>query len=137
MTRSISEFIGPFLLEGVFIPSLSNASSALNSRKRALEPVLHLLLRDDVMAWYTSKSSAKTDQKMQEVEHQLSDRIWKNVRSVQSRLEECSPRIVEDAAAEAIRPDPDPIDSKVRSLVNDAAAADKLCLMPAAYQAWL
>lgn len=137
MTRNITEFIGPFLLEGVFVPSFANISSVMHSKRSILEPILHLLLRDDVMAWYISKSSAKNDQKMQEVERQLSDRIWSNVRFVQDRFEECSLRKVEDAAAEATNPNPDPIDIKVRSLVDAATSAENLSMMPAAYQAWL
>mmetsp|Transcript_17876 Transcript_17876/g.38635 ORF Transcript_17876/g.38635 Transcript_17876/m.38635 type:complete len:139 (+) Transcript_17876:1379-1795(+) len=128
--------LGPTLC-GVFVPSFANISSAMHSKRSALEPILHLLLRDDVMAWYISKSSAKNDQKMQEVERQLSDRIWSNVRFVQDLFEECSPREVGDAAAEAITPNPDPIDIKVRSLVDAATSAEQLSFMPAAYQAWL
>ena len=89
------------------------------------------------MAWYISKSSSKNDQKMQEVEHQLTDRIWKNVRFVQSCFEECSPRKVVDAAAEAVETSPDPIDMKVRTLVDAATSVDNLIMMPATYQAWL
>ena len=137
MTRNITEFIGPFLLEGIFVPSFANISAAMHSKRSVLEPILHLLLRDDVMAWYISKSSAKNDQKMQEVEHQLSDRIWSNVRFVQDCLEECSPRDVGDAACEAVEPSPDPIDIKVKSLVDAATSVDNLSMMPATYQAWL
>lgn len=83
-------------------------------RKRALEPLLHLLLMDDVMAWYASKSSAKTDQKMQEVGTSCRTGPYSPAsRNRQSRLKESSPRIVEarveDAVAEVIRPNPDPI----------------------------
>ena len=137
MTRNIAEFIGPFLLEGVFIPSFTSISSAMHSKRSILEPILHLLLRDDVMSWYISKSSTKNDQKMQEVERQLSDRVWSNVRFVQDRFEECSPRKVLDTAAEAIKPNPDPIDIKVRSLVDAATNAEKLSMMSSAYQSWL
>lgn len=137
MTRNMTEFIGPFLLEGVFITAFATISSAMNSKRSVLEPILHLLLRDDVMAWYISKSSAKNDQKMQEVERQLSDRTWSNVRFVQDRFEECAPREVHDAASEAIKPNIDPIDIKVRSLVDAATSAEKLSMMPAAYAAWL
>jgi transformation/transcription domain-associated protein len=137
LTRNISEFIGPFLIEGVFVPSLVIISSALHANRKVLKPILHLLLRDDVMAWYVSKSSSKNDQKMQEVERQLSDRIWSNVLFVQGRFEECSMRAVDDATAEAIKPNPDPIDIKVRSLINAATNTEKLSQMPPAYQPWL
>lgn len=94
-------------------------------------------MRDDVMSWYTSKSSAKNDQKLQEVEGQLSDQIWKNVRFVQECFKECSPREVEDAAAEAMSENPDPIDARVRSLIDAATSAEKLSLMPVEYHPWL
>ena len=137
MTRCLTEFIGPFLLEGVFVPSFATVSSAMNSKRSVLEPIFHLLLRDDVMAWYISKSSARIDSKMQEVDRQLSDRVWNNVRFVQDRFEECSPRVVDDAAEEAIETDADPIDIKVRNLVDAATSEGKLSMMPATYHAWL
>ena len=137
MTRNITEFIGPFLLEGVFVPSFTGISSAIHSKRNVFEPILHLLLRDDVMSWYVSKSSAKNDQKMQEAERQLSDRVWGNVRFVQDRFEECSVRDVVDAAAEAVKPNPDPVDTKVSSLLDAATSSEKLSMMPVAYEAWL
>ena len=137
MTRSIAEIIGPFLMEGVFVPSFATVSSTMHKNRTMLEPILYLLLRDDVMSWYISKSSSKNDQKMQEVERQLSDRVRNNVRFVQDRLEECSLREVKDAAAEAIKPDPEPIDANARSLVDAATSEEKLSMMPSAYQAWL
>jgi transformation/transcription domain-associated protein len=137
LTRNISELIGPFLIEGVLVPSFVIISSALHAKRKVLEPILHLLLRDDVMAWYASKSSSKNDQKMQEVERQLSDRIRSNVRTVQDKFEECSTRSVEDVTAEALKPNPDPIDVKVRCLINAATSTEKLSLMPPTYHPWL
>ena len=137
MTRSITEFIGPFMLEGVLVPSFAITSSALHLQQSTLKPILHLLMRDDILSWYTSKSSAKNDQKLQEVERQLSDQIWKNVRFVQDCFEECSMRAVENATAEAVSPNPDPVDVKVRSLIDAATSAERLSLMPAAYHPWL
>jgi phosphatidylinositol kinase/protein kinase (PI-3 family) len=137
MTRNITDFIGPFLLEGTFIPSFVSASSALNAKQTALEPILHILLRDDIISWYTSKTQPRNDKKMQEMEKQLSERVRKNIRYVQARLEECSPRHVENAAEEAVSENPQPIDIHVRKLVDAATSEDKLCLLSSAYQAWL
>lgn len=99
--------------------------------------MLHILLRDDIISWYTSKSNPRSDHKSRELEVQLSDRIWKNVGYVQERVEECSVRLVEDASKEAISKNPDPVDSKVRQLVNAATNSDNLSLMSATFQAWL
>lgn len=137
LTRNITEFIGPFCLEGIFVPTLGVIAAALNGRKNVLEPILHLLLRDDVMAWYISKSSPKNDQKMQEIERQLSDRIWSNVLSVQERFEECSPRVVSDTATEATKLNPNPIDSNLRFLIDAATSPNQLSQMPPSFQPWL
>jgi hypothetical protein len=98
--------------------------------------MIHLLLRDDVISWYTSKTSSANDKKLQDVELQLSDRVWKNVHFVQQRLDSCAPKRVENVA-EAIKEDPDPIDMKVRTLVDAACSAERLSSMPASFQAWL
>ncbi len=137
LTRSLVEFIGPFLLEGVFIPAFASISSAMNAKRSTLEPVLHLLLRDDILAWYISKSEARNDQKMQKLEIQLSDRIWRNVSFAQRQFEECSVRRVENATEEVVSNNPDPIDIKVRNLVDVATDSKNLSLMSPTYQAWL
>ena len=137
MTRNITDFIGPFLLEGSFIPSFVCTSSALHAKKSALEPILHLLLRDDIISWYISKTQPRNDKKIQEMEHQLFERVRKNIDYVQTRLEECSARHVENAGEEAVSENPQPVDVHVRSLVDVATNQGKLCLMPSSYQAWL
>ena len=71
------------------------------------------------------------------MEHRLNERIWSNVRIVQDRFEECSPRKVDDAASEASAPNPTPIDMKVRTLVETTTSAEKLSMMPPEYEAWL
>lgn len=138
LTRNITEFIGPFLLDGVFVPSFVSICGAMSLRRNILEPMLHLLLRDDVISWYTSKTSAANDKKIQDIELQLSDRVWKNVRFVQQRLDSCAPERVENVA-EAIKGNVDvaPIDMKVRTLVDAACCVDRLSSMSASYQAWL
>lgn len=137
MTRSIAELIGPFLLEGIFLPSFVCISSAMNTNRNALEPVFHLLLRDDIISWYTSKTLPRNDKKLQEMEQQLSDRVRKNIGYVQERLKECSPRLVENAAEEVVSRNPQPIDAHVRNLLDAATNEQKLCMMSPSYHAWL
>jgi transformation/transcription domain-associated protein len=136
LTRNITEFIGPFLLDGVFVPSFVSVCGAMSSRRNVLEPMIHILLRDDVISWYTSKTSAANDKKTQEIELQLSDRVRKNVRFVQQCFDSCAPKRVENIA-EAIKENSDPIDTKVRTLVDAACSAERLSSMPASYHAWL
>ncbi len=109
----------------------------MNDNHSVFEPILHILLRDDILSWYTSKSNPRSDHKSRELEVQLSDRVWKNIRYVQERIEECSPRLVKDVSKKAISMDPNPVDSKVRELISVATSTDNLSLMSAAFQAWL
>jgi phosphatidylinositol kinase/protein kinase (PI-3 family) len=129
--------IGQLLLEGRFIPSMGTVASALEDANDDLDPALRLLLRDDIVAWYTSKSMAKSDAKMQELEKQLLDRVIRNAISVQSRIAECAPRVpkTEDGKSERLRKEP--VDLKVRELVKEATDPRRLCMMPSNYQAWL
>jgi transformation/transcription domain-associated protein len=106
-------------------------AGALRESKADCEPILRLLMRDDIVAWYTSRSTAKNDLKTQELESQLSDRVMKNVVSIQNRFADCAPR--RDGAP----PSRTPVDKKVRELVGIATDPAKLCLMPTTFQAWL
>ena len=137
MTRTIADFIGPFYLEGAFVPAFVCTSSALKAKQSTLESILHILLRDDIISWYISKTQPRNDRKMQEMEHQLSERVSMNIRYVQTRIEECSIRPVANAAEEAISENPQPVDAHVRHLVDAATSEEKLCLMSPGYQAWL
>jgi hypothetical protein len=53
-------------------------SSAIREHKDEFDPILGLLMRDDILAWYI-KLLAKTDSKTQELERQLIKRVSKNV----------------------------------------------------------
>jgi transformation/transcription domain-associated protein len=93
-------------------------------------------MRDDIIAWYTSKSMAKSDSKTQELEKQLHDRVLKNVSQVQIRMVECSHRRPsKDLTPENLPTDP--VDKKVRSLLEEATKQEKLCQMLPNYQPWL
>lgn len=95
-------------------------------------PVLHLLLRDDMMSWYASKSAARTDSKTQDIERQLSDRVSKNFQRVHERIKNCS--LQDDKPPENSI---DPIDIKLRHLLTKSTAPETLCMMDPEYQAWI
>jgi phosphatidylinositol kinase/protein kinase (PI-3 family) len=84
-------------------------SSAIREHKDEFDPILGLLMRDDILAWYI-KLLAKTDSKTQELERQL-------IKRVQER--------------------DDPVDVRVGELYEAATNPKKLCMMPANYHAWL
>lgn len=130
MTRNLSELIGFPLQDGLFVPTMATASEAITSEKHLLDPILHLLLRDDLVAYYT-KSVAKPDTKTQEMEKQLNDRISKNVSTVQARFASCSPNVVKHDSSD------DSVYQHIHKLLSLAQKDEQICLMPSAFQGWL
>ena len=131
LTPNLQTIMGLPFLGGRFIPSLSTVADVVQNYKEEMDPILRLLMRDDIVAWYC-KSMAKSDSKLQELERQLADRVSKNVTSIQAKFSECAPRRNEDRNVRN-----SPVDQRVRELVAAASASDKLSMMPANYQAWL
>lgn len=128
MTPNIESLIGGGYLEGRFIKGIGMIASAISEHRDEFDPILRLLMRDDILAWY-SKSQARIDSKTQDLERQLIDRVTKNVGTLQSRIAECSPSEKMESK--------EPIDVRVQHLCDAAMDPDKLCMMPTNYHAWL
>ena len=137
MTRNIQTFVGPnaAMMDGVLIPSICSVASSISDYKNEMDSVLRLLLRDDMISWYTSKAMARNDTETRELERQFSDRINKNVSLVRGRIEECLPEgsknKAEVAGNESI------VDAKVQSLIAKASHSETLCMASASFQGWL
>ena len=126
LTPNVEALIGKPYLDSRFISSFAMVSAAIREHKAEFDPILRLLMRDDILAWY-SKSLAKTDSKTQELERQLIERVSKNVSTLQLRFAECSPNPKSK----------DTVDSRVRKLYEAARDPERLCMMPTSYHAWL
>jgi len=133
MTQNVKELVGDILLEGRFIPSMASIATALRNRMEDIDSALRLLMRDDIIAWYTSKSMAKSDHKTQELEKQLSDRVAKNVSQFQIKIGECSVRKIEPKEGLSTSP----VDQKIWTLLEEACSDEKLAKMEPTFQAWL
>ena len=143
MSRNLQELLGPLLLQGLFVPSMGVAAAALDARKDILPSLLCLLLRDDIVHWYISKSSARSDSKTRDLERQLMDRVQKNTSLTKRRLAECVPT-VDDEPKEKEGTDGATskqksglIDERMRELLKTSMDPEKLCMMPNSYQPWL
>lgn len=130
MTPNISTLIGFPLMDGRFISSMVIIAGAVREYKEEMDPIFLLLMRDDGVAFFT-KSMAKSDAKTHEMEKQLADRVTKNVASLQGRFGECAPKKQDKSTKR------DPVDKRVRELLDEASSPEKLCMMPGNYQAWL
>jgi transformation/transcription domain-associated protein len=133
MTPNLREMVGPTMMEGRFLPSMAMTATAIKSKMEDIDAILRLLLRDDIVSWYTSKSMAKSDTKTQELEKQLADRVAKNVSLVQSKISECAvkaPKSMETLPT-------NPVDQRVRDLLAEASSYEKLSTIESSFQPWL
>lgn len=146
MSRNIQELLGPLLLQGLFVPSMGIAAAALHAREDGLPSLLCLLLRDDIVHWYVSKSSARSDSKTRDLERQLMDRVQKNTTLAKTRLKECVPNADEESGHDEGKDDDDAtekkeksglIDEHVRELLKTSMDPEKLSMMQNSYQPWL
>jgi transformation/transcription domain-associated protein len=129
MTPNIEALIGKTYLDGRFIRSIAMVAGAIREHREEFDPILRLLMRDDILAWY-SKSLAKTDSKTQELERQLMERVSKNVSVLHARFSECAPTSTKASKEGSI-------DSRIRELYDAATNAENLSMMPTNYHAWL
>eukprot|EP00536_Pseudo-nitzschia_multiseries_P000672 jgi/Psemu1/233891/estExt_Genewise1.C_80142 len=130
MTPNIQRALGEHYIQGIFVRSMTMIAGAVKEHNEEFDPILRLLMRDDILAWY-SKSLAKTDSKTQELERQLIERVSKNVHTLQSRFSECAPY-------ENIKTsDCVPLDQRVNELVQTAINPENLCMTRIGYQGWL
>jgi phosphatidylinositol kinase/protein kinase (PI-3 family) len=134
MTPNIERALGEHHIHGRFIRSMAMISGAVKEHKEEFDPILRLLMRDDILAWY-SKSLAKSDTKTQELERQLIERVSKNVHTLQARFAECAPS-TKSVNGETVNDSP-PLDKRVHDLLNMATDPERLCMMPASYHPWL
>lgn len=131
MTPNIVATLGENYIHGIFLRSMAMIAAAVKQCKEEFDPILRLLMRDDILSWYT-KSQAKTDSKTQELERQLIERVSKNVYTLQTRIAECTPSSKTSGDLKSNKP----LDKRVHDLFESATDAQKLCMMPASYHAW-
>jgi len=146
LTPNIKTALGEHYVQGIFVRSMAMISEAVKHHKDEFDPILRLLMRDDILAWY-SKSLAKTDMKTQELERQLIERVSKNVHTLQSRFSECSPKsthskssreVGSDAGSSQLSHDtPVTLDNRVKELLKIATDPEKLSMTRISYQGWL
>lgn len=132
MTPNVEAALGEHYMQGIFVRSMAMIAGAAKQHKEEFDPILRLLMRDDILSWYT-KSQAKTDSKTQELERQLTERVSKNVYTVQSRIAECTPS---SKASNDLKSSP-PLDKRVNDLLLTATEPANLCMMSTSYRAWL
>jgi transformation/transcription domain-associated protein len=133
LSPNLESLIGFPLLDARFITSMAIIAGAVQSCHQDLDPIFRLLMRDDLVAFYT-KSMAKSDSKTIEMEKQLAGNVGRNVAILHARFAECSPA---SKKATGEKQDHGPVDQRVRDLVDAARNPENLCMMSGSYQGWL
>ena len=136
MTPNIQRALGEHYIQGIFVRTMAMVAGAVIEHKEEFDPILRLLMRDDILAWY-SKSLAKTDSKTQELEKQLIERVSKNVYTLQSRFSECSPQNSQESYVGSKNGTIAPLDKRVSELLKAATRPENLCMTRISYQGWL
>jgi len=125
--------IGFTLLNSRFISSLAITADAVYSCKEDMDPIFRLLVRDDLVAFYT-KSIAKSDSKTVEMEKQLAGSTTRNVATLHARFAECAPTFNNKIEKEDEKA---PVDKRVRELMTRARNPENLALASGSFQGWL
>jgi len=133
LTPNISSLIGFPLLDSRFTTSMGVIAEAVFSCREDIDPIFRLLMRDDLIAFYT-KSIAKSDSKTCEMEKQLMHSVARNVASLHGRFADCAPKYKKSYQEEDAKA---PVDQRVRDLIEEARNSENLCMMSGSYQGWL
>lgn len=135
LTPNLVNLIGFSLLDACFVTSMARIATAVRTYRSDIDPILRLLMRDDLVTFYT-KSMAKSDSQTQEMEKQLTDRVSRNVATLHSRFAECCPTYSKTNEADK-KPSTDPVDQRVRDLIATARSPKVLSNMPINFHGWI
>jgi hypothetical protein len=122
------------LMDACFVTSIARIATAVRACRSDVDPILRLLMRDDLVTFYT-KSMAKSDSQTQDMEKQLTDRVSRNVATLHSRFSECCPSYQTSETDKKLPVKP--VDQRVRDLIATARSPEVLSEMPVNFQGWM
>jgi FAT domain/Phosphatidylinositol 3- and 4-kinase len=131
LTPNLVSLIGFPFLDSRYTKSMALTAGAVQHYQMDLDPVFRLLMRDDLIAYFT-KSMAKSDATTVEMEKQLAGSVARNVSILHARFAECAPNPKGVVTKQHLH-----VDQRVRDLMDSARNFENLCLMPGSYQGWL
>lgn len=132
LSPNIARLIGPTLIDAKFATSIAIAADAIFSSRQDIDAIFRLLIRDDLVS-YCIKGVAKPDQKTLDMERQLMPSIGRNVATMHTRFSECSTLHKQKESRNAN----EPIDYRVRKLVEAAQNPENQAMMSSNYQGWV
>lgn len=125
LTRNLTTFMTPFLVDGIFSSAVTAANSCLLGNQAGISHIdvmknyLSLFIRDDLVAYNATKSPITSDDQQKQLERQLKDKVAANVSNILKRIVGLMP----------------PSGEQVRSFPFLASPCLPLCLLAAACRA--
>eukprot|EP00466_Bigelowiella_natans_P000476 jgi/Bigna1/33130/e_gw1.1.3.1 len=138
LTRNITTFLTPLMVDGIVSSVLTAANSCLLRNQDVIRNYLCLFIRDDLLSWNSTKMSMPDDRGQRQLESQLRDKIRNNVSLIIKRLHVLMPSQSDTKVRNndsAINP-PMPMNYKVSQLIKDATDKERLCMMSSTWQPW-
>ncbi len=135
LTRNLTKLLAPFHVDGVMVPAIVSLAQSLMDKVEVFRPYLSLVLRDDLLSYYSSKNKSGPPSELEQrtLEKQLSDRISKNVTNLLRRIESVTPKLDDrNSSGQLI-----PCDSKVYALIDAASCEGNLVRMTPTWHPWL
>lgn len=130
LTRNLTTFLTPFVVDGVFSSVLTAANSCLLINQEVLKNYLCLFIRDDLLSWNSTKVPLASDLEQRQLEANLREKIQKNVNLVLKRIHLLMPASPDKSGKPAV------MNHKVQQLVKLATSKRKLCMMNPTWAPW-
>ncbi|GAB5370731.1 hypothetical protein AAMO2058_001518200 [Amorphochlora amoebiformis] len=131
LTRNITTFLTPLMVDGIVASVLTAANSCLLRNQDVIRNYLCLFIRDDLLSWNSTKMSMPDDRGQRQLESQLRDKIRNNVGLIIKRLHLLMP-----SQSDSKNHPPQPMNYKVLKLIEDATSKQRLSMMSSTWQPW-
>lgn len=132
LTRNLTTFLGPFVLTGVFVSTMTSAAACLARNQEVLKNYLCLFLRDDLVSWSEKKSPISSDDEQRVVEVQLRDRNSNNVKYILKKVHSLMPGPPSDKDDASSS-----VNSRPFQLIQMATDRSRLASMPPTFAPWI
>jgi len=133
LTRNLTNFLNPFVVDGIFASVLCATNSCFFSNSEILKNYLFLFIRDDLISWNATKMPYKTDGSQRSMEKHLREKISANVAQIFRRLQSLNTQPPADRNGRSVAIPPN---HKINQLIETATSKAKLSMMGSTWAPW-
>jgi transformation/transcription domain-associated protein len=132
LTPSITTFLSPQIVQGVFGTTLLALAACLLKHQDILKNYMYLFFRDDIISFNSSNLMISSDSDQRAFESKLKDKISANTLEVLQKIQSIMPSSDASVDTEPVRK----INHKVEKLINEAMNPSNLALMNPVWHPW-